>query len=140
MGNVYAFTDFQCMDAPQVIFREATKAIGSLVGDPVGGLWSLFQGCLFCHLQSLTHWSPFTSVTISKLTSAATYFPHSCPSAPKDLRQHITIKTWPPMSCHSLQLGSHQCLTSLLSISPWQVSKRAVLNYFFLLSPHSPTC
>ena len=106
-----------------------------LSGDPVGGLWSLFQGCLFCHLGHLTHWSPFTPVTISKPTSAVLCFPHSCPHLPQRIKDSHNHKDPAPMSCCSLQLCSHPCLTSLLCISPWQVFKMAILNSSSLLAP-----
>lgn len=132
--NVSALTDFKCMGAPPwVIFREAKKAIGSLAGIQWVTPGHCFQAAF--SLTQASQRSPFTLVTISKPTSATVYLRYSCLSAPKDLRQHV--KTWLPMSCHSLQLGSHQCLTGLLSVSPWQASKRAVLNYFSLLSPRS---
>lgn len=54
------------------------------------------SGLPFPSLRHLTHGSPCTLVTISKPTFATVYTPHSYLSAPEDLRQHITMKTWPP--------------------------------------------
>lgn len=100
----------------------------------MGIQWSLFQSCPFPHsgpssVGLLLHLEQSPNPPLPHST-----LPICAPLPPEDLRQHITTKTWFPMSCHSHQLASYQCLTSLLFIFPWHISKKALLNYSSVLS------